>query len=61
MKIGNNRIIANIENISPPMVPAASGNQNDNRVSPIRNGIKPKIVDNTVSKTDLILKLNAST
>ena len=35
---------------SPPMVPAASGNQNASLSGPNMNGMKPKMVETTVRK-----------
>ena len=47
------------EKISPPIVPAARGNQKASWVSPITKGIKPKIVESTVSIIGTILAFQA--
>ena len=49
-KIGRNRKMPNSDMISPPMLPAANGNQKASLLSPIKNGIKPKMVETTVKK-----------
>lgn len=43
---------------SPPMVPAASGNQNG-VFSPIRKGTNPKMVETTVRKMGIIFTFHA--
>jgi hypothetical protein len=43
---------------SPPMVPAAKGNQNG-ALSPTRNGTKPKMVDVTVRKIGITFTFQA--
>jgi len=44
---------------SPPMVPAASGNQNASLSGPNMNGMKPKMVETTVRKMGVILAFQA--
>ena len=44
---------------SPPMVPAASGNQNASLSGPNMNGIKPKMVETTVRKIGVIFAFQA--
>ena len=44
---------------SPPMVPAASGNQNASLSGPNMNGMKPKVVETTVRKMGVILAFQA--
>lgn len=51
--------IPTIDIARPPMVPIARGYQNDSFVSPIMKGMKPKIVDTTVSRIGTIFTLNA--
>ncbi len=57
--IGNSRKMPNREAISPPIVPAANGNQNPSCSPPIKNGIKPKTVDTTVNEIGMILWFHA--
>ena len=59
MKSGVNKNIAKNETIKPPIVPAARGNQNSSLYSPIRNGIKPNIVEITVRKMGRTLAFHA--
>ena len=44
---------------SPPMVPAASGNQNASLSGPSMNGMKPKMVETTVRKMGVIFAFQA--
>ena len=44
---------------SPPMVPAASGNQNASLSGPNMNGMKPKTFYTTVRKMGVILAFQA--
>ena len=44
---------------SPPMVPAASGNQNASLSGPNMNGMKPQMVETTVRKMGVILAFQA--
>ena len=44
---------------SPPIVPAASGNQNASLSGPNMNGIKPRIVETTVRKIGVIFAFQA--
>lgn len=45
--------------VSPPMVPAASGNQNASLSAPSMNGMNPNMVDMTVSDIGVILAFHA--
>ena len=44
---------------SPPIVPAAKGNQKPSFSAPIMKGINPKIVDTTVRKIGIIFEFHA--
>lgn len=44
-----------IDMTNPPMVPAARGNQNASFSVPIKNGIKPRMVEIMVSIIGMIL------
>ena len=59
IKRGRNKKVAINDTISPPIVPAARGNQNPSLYSPIKKGMNPKIVDITVKNTGLILAFHA--
>jgi hypothetical protein len=59
ISIGSSMRIARSDNIKPPIVPDANGNQKLSWVSPITNGMKPSTVVSTVSIIDVILALNA--
>lgn len=45
--------------INPPIVPAAKGNQNAVLSVPTIKGMKPRMVDKTVSRMGIILALHA--
>ena len=47
--------------INPPIVPAAKGNQNAVLSVPTIKGMKPRMVDKTVSRRGIILALHALT
>ena len=47
--------------INPPIVPAAKGNQNAVLSVPTIKGMKPRMVDKTVSRMGIILALHALT
>lgn len=47
--------------INPPIVPAAKGNQNAVLFVPTIKGMKPRMVDKTVSRMGIILALHALT
>lgn len=47
--------------ISPPIVPAANGNQKDSLSVPIMKGINPRMVDTTVRKIGITLAFHALT
>ena len=47
--------------INPPIVPAAKGNQNAVLSVPTIKGMKPRMVDKTVSRMGIILVLHALT
>ena len=47
--------------INPPIVPAAKGNQNAVLPVPTIKGMKPRMVDKTVSRMGIILALHALT
>ena len=49
MKIGRYSRMLTIDMASPPIVPIANGYQNDSFVSPIRNGMNPRMDETTVS------------
>ena len=49
MNMGRNMKMPATENTSPPMVPAASENQNPLPAS-VTNGMKPRTVERTVSR-----------
>lgn len=48
-----------IDIISPPMVPAASGNQNASLSGPSMNGMNPSMVDITVRNIGVIFAFHA--
>ena len=48
-----------IDITSPPIVPAASGNQNASLSGPNMNGMNPRIVDITVRKIGVIFAFHA--
>ena len=50
-----------IDITNPPIVPAAKGNQNAVLSVPTIKGMKPRMVDKTVSKMGIILALHALT
>ena len=52
--------IPRIDMVNPPMVPAASGNQNASLSGPNINGINPSMVEITVRKIGVILAFHAS-
>lgn len=45
--------------MSPPIVPAAKGNQKASLSGPNMNGINPKMVETTVRKIGIILAFQA--
>ena len=47
--------------INPPILPAAKGNQNAVLSVPTIKGMKPRMVDKTVSRMGIILALHALT
>ena len=47
--------------INPPIVPAAKGNQNAVLSVPTIKGMKPRMVDKTVSRMGIIFALHALT
>ena len=51
--------IPRIDMVNPPMVPAASGNQNASLSGPNMNGINPSMVEITVRKIGVILAFHA--
>ena len=56
---GKNRNIPTIDMANPPMVPAASGNQNASLEVPTIKGINPSMVETTVRKMGMILEFHA--
>ena len=59
--IGRKRKTPSNDIINPPIVPAAKGNQNAVLSVPIIKGMKPRMVDKTVSRMGIILALHALT
>ena len=59
VKIGRYIKIPRIDMVSPPIVPAASGNQNASLSGPSMNGMNPSIVEITVRKIGVILAFHA--
>ena len=59
IKSGRKQKVPNMETINPPIIPAASGNQNASLDDPTIKGTKPKAVDVTVRKMGLIFAFHA--
>lgn len=60
-KIGKIKLIKINDKSSPPIVPTASENQNTSFSPPIKKGISPKQVDNSVSVIGFILAVTTFT